>query len=399
VLVCAGALLGLVLGGALIAAAAVPLPSGMPSLHLRLSIATATKPSPTLPFPSQGESAVAIPTLGFGAATPDQHAQPIASLTKLMTAYVTLHRLPLDTTASGPSIVVTADDVRVYRTDVRTNQSNAKIADGEVLTERQLLEGLLVPSANDFAVLLAQLVAGSESAMVDDMNAAAARLGLHSTTYADVSGYDPATQSSAIDQLHLAEILMHDPTFARIVRLRQVWLPVAGFVESYTPELGQPGVVGVKSGFTSEAGACDVMAYDTVVGTHDVQVLAVVLGQFSRVSGRTDLQAAGRAALVLMAGTIQHLHAWRLVTARSVVGTLGWGAQTVPVLARTTIDVPVFSSIDATARIHEYRWPRSAVLAGRTLAKVVVTSGVYREVASLVTGATLSRASLWQRLR
>src|ERR1019366_650644 len=128
---------------------------------------SSTGPAVDLPFPSQGESAVAIPTFGFEASTPDQHPQPIASLTKLMTA------------------------------DVHTGQSNVKVAYGEVMTERQLLEGLLVHSANNFAVLLAELVAGSESAMVSDMNATAVTLGLRSTTYADVSGFDPATTSDA----------------------------------------------------------------------------------------------------------------------------------------------------------------------------------------------------------
>ncbi|HUD68763.1 MAG TPA: hypothetical protein VMQ40_00850, partial [Acidimicrobiales bacterium] len=186
---------------------------------------------------------------------------------------------------------------------------------------------------------------------------------------------------------------------ARIVRLHSVWLPVAGIVLSYTPFLTQPGVVGVKSGYTSEAGACDVMAYDARVGRHEVQVLSVVLGQFSLISGRTNLTAAGHAAFVLATGTVEHLHAWNLATAHHVVGTIGWGSHTVPVLATATLNVPVFSSVDASARLLEEPWPASRVRAGRTVAKVFVTSGAYREFTTLVTGATLTRASLWQRLR
>jgi D-alanyl-D-alanine carboxypeptidase (penicillin-binding protein 5/6) len=401
-----GAAIGLAMGCALIAAAAVPLPSGAPSLHLRLELSSAAGPSPDVPFPSEGESAVAIPTLGFETATPNQHAQPIASLTKLMTAYVTLHQLPLDTSSSGPSIQVSSSDVTVYREEVHTNQSSVKVVYGEVLTERQLLDGLLVHSASNYAVLLAELVSGSESAMVSDMNATAATLGLHSTTYADVSGFDPASQSSAVDQLHLAELLMRDATFARIVRLPEVWLPVAGIVTTYTPGLGSmpglpatPGVVGTKSGTTHEAGGCDVMAYDASVGRHDVQVLSVVLGQFPKVLGRSNVVAAGLAALVLAKGAIEHAHAWRVTTGRHDVGTLGWGSQRVPVLAVSTIIVPVFSSIGATTKILYEPWPASRVRAGRTLATVFVTSGAYREVTTLVAGATLARASLWQRLR
>jgi D-alanyl-D-alanine carboxypeptidase (penicillin-binding protein 5/6) len=321
-----------------------------------------------------------------------------------MTAYVTLHMLPLAASASGPSIEVGPGDVEVYGDDVRTNQSSVKVAEGEVLTERQLLEGLLVHSANNYAVLLAELDAGSVSAMVSDMNAMAATLKMNSTTYADVSGYDPASVSNAVDQLKLAVLLMRDPTFAKIVRLSEVWLPVAGYVASYTPGIASlvglpptPGVVGVKSGYTTEAGACDVMAYDDVIGRHEVQVVSVVLGQ-SSLSNRSDLAAAGHSALAMTKGAVEHLRVWNVALARHQVGTLGWGSHTVPVLAETTLIVPVFASIDGAVRVLDVAWPTSSVEAGRALATLFVTSGTYREVTRLVSGATLTRASLWQRL-
>ena len=395
----AGTAMGLVLGGALIAVAAVPLASGAPTLRLTLTLSRLSGPPPHELFPSQGESAVAIPSLGYEAATSDQRSQPIASLTKLMTAYVTLQHLPLRMGASGPSIQVGTADVRVYRDDVRTGQSNAKVAYGEVLSERQLLEGLLVPSANNFAVLLAEMVTGSQSEMTLDMNAAAATLGMHATTYADVSGYNPATQSSAVDQLRIARVLMRNPTFASIVRMPTVWLPVAGYVESYTPETGQPHVVGVKSGYTSQAGGCDVIAYNARVGDHEVQVLAVVLGQHSLTPGRTDLMAAGRGALALATSTVGNLHAWVVAVAHHVVGAIGWGSDTIPVLVTATINVPTFPSIEAHVRVDEQPWPTSRVPTGRTLVTLSITSGSFREVTRLVAGATLTRASLWQRLR
>ncbi len=395
----AGTALGIVLGGALIALAAVPLPSAAPSLRLTLSLSRPGGPPFHERFPTQGESAVAVPSLGYEAATRDQAPQPIASLTKLMTAYVTLQHLPLRAGESGPTIQVGAADVRVYRDDVRTGQSNVKVAAGEVLSERQLLEGLLVPSANNFAVLLAEMVTGSDSEMTLDMNADAAALGMRATTYADVSGYDPATQSSAVDQLRIARVLMRNATFASIVRMPMVWLPVAGEVMSYTPETGQPHVVGVKSGFTSQAGGCDVIAYDARVAGHEVQVLAVVLGQYSLRPGRTDLMAAGLGALALATRTVGHLDAWTVAVAHDVVGAIGWGADTVPVLATATIAVPTFPGIDPRVRLVELPWSTSRVPAGRTLATLSIRSGAFREVSRLEAGSTLTRASLWQRLR
>ncbi len=379
-------------------AAAVPLPSGAPSLHLRVARSSTTDPSSHEPFPTQGESAIAIPSFGYEAATADQHAVPIASVAKLMTAYVTLQRLPLAPDASGPTIVVGAADVLVYRADVRTGQSNAKVVLGEVLTERQLLEGLLVPSASNFAVLLAEMVAGSEYQMTLDMNSQAVALGLHDTTYADVSGFDPATQSSAVDELRLAELLMRNPTFASIVRLPGVTLPVAGYVPSFTPYAGQGHVIGVKAGYTSMAGGCDVMAYDAPVGSREIEVFVVVLGQYSLTQGRSDLMAAARAAYVLASATAKRLRPWRVLTVHDVVGTIGWATDTVGVIPTTTVVVPTFTGVGARVRVVEVPWPRSGVSSGRVLATVFVSSGSFRERAQLVAAATLARASIWQRL-
>jgi D-alanyl-D-alanine carboxypeptidase (penicillin-binding protein 5/6) len=66
------------------------------------------------------------------------------------------------------------------------------------------LNGLLVHSASNYAVLLANMVSGNTTTFVGLMNQAAATLGLTGTTYADVSGYDPGSVSTALDQAQLA---------------------------------------------------------------------------------------------------------------------------------------------------------------------------------------------------
>ena len=150
---------------------------------------------------------------------------------------------------------------------------------GEVLTELQLLEGMLVHSANDFADALATWDAGTLPAFVAKMNQAAAQLGMTHTTFADASGYSAGSQSTASDILIVAAKDMEDPTLASIVRMPSVTLPVAGTVATYTPLLGFLGTVGVKSGFTSQAGGCDVLAVARVVHGQKVLILAAVTGQ------------------------------------------------------------------------------------------------------------------------
>jgi D-alanyl-D-alanine carboxypeptidase len=380
-----------------VAAAAVPLAAAAPTLALALPRPPVAAVPLRLPYPKQGQAAVGIPSFKAYFSTAHETPIPIASLTKLMTAYVTLRDLPLTPSRSGPDYYVTSSDVATYNLDQSTDQSSVKVVPGEVLTEQQLLEGLLVHSANNFASMLGEMVAGSDDQMVLDMNSAAASLHLRSTTYVDVSGFDPASVSTAADQLRLATILMANPTFAQIVRMRSVWLPVAGVVTTYTPYLGQGGVIGVKTGYTSQAGGCDVMAYRDAVGRHDVLVVAVVLGQTSKV--RPDLVAAGRAALVLAAGTARHLKGFVVTLAHHDYGTLGWPDRKVHLTALSTVDLPTFTASPTSIVIEEGRWSKSGAPRGDVVALVMVTSGAVTEDVELVTSSTLRRPSLWERLR
>lgn len=394
-----GLALGVVLGVGLVAAAAIPLAKGAPSLELSISPTAPKDPGLHLPFPSDGESAVGLALFRRSFVSGPSTPIPIASLTKLMTAYVTLTELPLAPGAQGPSIEVTGADVAEYRHDLRTGQSCVQVAADETLTERELLEGLIVHSANNFATLLARMVEGDDEAMVDAMNATAAHLGLTATSYADVSGFDPASVSNAADQLKLAQLLLEDPTFASISRLTSVVLPVAGVVTTYTPYLGKPHVVGVKSGVTDVAGGCDVMAYDAYLDGHTVQVVAVVLGQRPAVAGRSFLQVAGRAALVLASGTAKHLGIWHVAEVDHAVGAIGWPSRDVPVVSTATLDVVTFDGVPAVAQVVEHPWGQNTVADQQVVATLFVTSGTVHDVSELVAASTLTRPSIWQRLR
>jgi serine-type D-Ala-D-Ala carboxypeptidase (penicillin-binding protein 5/6) len=397
-LVVAGVAFGVLVGGGLVAAASVPLPKGPPALVLAIPPAPGAS-VPRLAFPSQGEAALAIPSLRFAAATPTQTPVPIASLTKLMTAYVALRELPLTPDEQGPTIVVTSSDVAEYHRDLREGNSCVKVAEGTVLTERNLLDGMLVHSADNYASLLGRMVAGNDEAMVDEMNAQAGVLGLRATHYADVSGLDPDSQSSAVDILHLAVLLLRNATFAAIVRQTSVVLPVAGEVTTYQPYLGKPGVVGVKTGTTHESKGCDVLAFNAQDAGRVVQIVSVVLGQQRRFGDPEYLVASGRAALVLASSAAHQLRSWRVTTAHAGSGVIGWPSSTVPVVSTTTIEVPTFGAVPATSTVTEVPWGANEIDTGQHVATVVVTSGTYRQVSPLVAAASLTRPSLWQRLR
>lgn len=235
-----------------------------------------------LPWPAQGSAAIAIPALSVEAESPSQPQQSIASLTKMMTAWVALQRMPLTYSESGPCLIVNGADLAVYHFDVATDLSGVAIKLGEKLCEGTLLRGMLVHSAADYAQLMESLVGWSNSKFVNQMNRDASAMGMASTHYADVTGISPYDRSTAHDQTIIAVALMTDEPIVRsIVALSKVRLPVAGVVISYTPFIGRDGVVGVKSGYTTLAGGCDVMAINYSVGGTVLTTYAVDLGQHS----------------------------------------------------------------------------------------------------------------------
>src|SRR6185437_5965483 len=132
-------------------------------------------------WPDQGQAAIVVGK-GRPAVSPDQEPAPIASLAKVMTAYLTLERYPLSD-GGGFTMTVTASQAQAVAEEAEEGQSVVAVAAGERLTERQLLEALLIPSGNNIARMLAARVAGSEAAFVEEMNEAAGALGMDATTY------------------------------------------------------------------------------------------------------------------------------------------------------------------------------------------------------------------------
>lgn len=328
-------------------------PAPAPAANVRVTLGPRTVVGPPatggsatapLPWPSSGQSAVAIPAIGYVAQSGAEQAVPVASLTKIMTAYIVLHDHPLAPGAQGPRVTITAADTAQFATDLATDQSEVKLVTGEVLTEYQMLEGLLVHSANDLAYALASWDAGSVSAFVAKMNATAHALGMAHTHFVDPSGFDPGSQSTAAGLLKVASLAMANPTFAQIVSMPEVTLPVAGTVLSYTPMLGTPGVLGVKSGFTTAAGGGDVLAYRAAIGGRTFVVLAAVTSQ----EGPTVLARAGSAALALAKAAAAMVHPVTVARAGTVVAQLEDGGKTVA--ARTGAAATVLDVAGGTVR-------------------------------------------------
>jgi D-alanyl-D-alanine carboxypeptidase (penicillin-binding protein 5/6) len=233
---------------------------------------------PSTVWPAYGQAAVQIGQSQVQVG-PNQHAAAIASVAKVMTAYLVLRDHPLRLGQDGPTITLT--DADVADTDRRRQQQESvvSIAAGEQLTERQALQALLLPSANNIAAVLARWDAGSEERFVVRMNATARSLGMTHTRYTDPSGYDDATVSTAADQVRLVDRAMRLPVFASIVATPSATLPVVGTVHNTNTLLGHNGFVGVKTGSTAAAGGCFAFRAIRWIDGKRTTITGVVLGQ------------------------------------------------------------------------------------------------------------------------
>jgi D-alanyl-D-alanine carboxypeptidase (penicillin-binding protein 5/6) len=216
-----------------------------------------------------------------------------------MTAYVILRDHPLAVGASGPLITVRSQEAAAYASQVRDGDSLVPVAAGETITERQALEALLLPSADNMAWILARWDARSQAAFLDRMNTTARKLGMSATTYTDPSGLDASTISTAADQARLGMAAMRMPALAAVAAMRTADIPVAGVVSNYNTLLGHDGISGLKTGSTHAAGGCVLLAAWRQSGSRKTLIIAATLGQPG--TARTILPNALRAgnALVL----------------------------------------------------------------------------------------------------
>jgi serine-type D-Ala-D-Ala carboxypeptidase (penicillin-binding protein 5/6) len=196
---------------------------------------------------------------------------PIASTTKIMTALIaSAHYQPNDILEVKDLSMVTG--------------SNMGLHQGEKLTFRSLLYGLLLNSGNDAAYVLAQNYPGGVVNFLQDMNEKAAELGLKNSHFSNPAGFDdPSHYSSAHDLDKIAELAIEDPFILKVVgtsvsQVSSIDKTKIHNLKNLDILLGQGGFIGIKTGFTPEA-------KENFVGLVDRdghKILTVVLGSDDR---------------------------------------------------------------------------------------------------------------------
>lgn len=305
--------------------------------------------SADLPWPPAGSAAVAVGNGSVRTSGPGSPA-PIASLAKIMTAYVVLKAHPIPTGGTGPTITITSADVAAYHTEAAASDSVLAVTTGEMLTEQQALEALLVASADNVADVLAQWDAGSVTAFVAKMNTTARTLGMVHTHYTDPSGLATTTVSTPTDQLTVSRKAMAIPTFAGIVAMQAATFPVAGMVQNYDYDVGHDGIIGIKTGSDTAAKGCWAFAATRTIGGTKQIVYGVVMGIPADATGLVEpALSAGEALADALPGSVRTM---TVVPAGTVVAhvTAPWRSQPVPVV--TTRAVSGLVSNGSTVPLH-----------------------------------------------
>jgi D-alanyl-D-alanine carboxypeptidase len=196
---------------------------------------------------------------------------PIASVIKIMTAVLALEHKELNY------------EIKISKEAASIGENSMGITEGETYRLEELLYGLVLNSGNDAAYAIAEGVAGDKYTFIKWMNIKAKELGLRDSNFLDPSGLNDDSYSTALDLVKLTRYAMKNPDFRRIVATREIELKSPThkdlILSNQTNLVGSyPGVAGVKTGYTEEAGLCLV----TYANNGGKEVIGVVLGSADR---------------------------------------------------------------------------------------------------------------------
>ncbi|MET9769180.1 serine hydrolase [Streptomyces sp. NPDC006415] len=352
-----------------------------------------------LSWPGQGQSAVMVDGVGSLGSEGAQKPAPIASVAKVMTAYVILEGHPLKGDEEGETITV---DQKAEDESKRPDESTAPLTKGQELTQRQMLQLLMIPSGNNAARLLARWDAGSEDKFIDKMNDAAEDLGMTGSTYTDPSGLEKTTVSTATDQLKLAQAVMRNEVFRKIVDMPEVEIEgIDGKIYNNNNLLLQPGVSGIKTGSSTPAGGNLLWSANTKVDGKMLWIYGAVMGQQAG-TGRVydSLELSLQNSLKLIKDAQEAATSATVVKKGDVVGYVdnGFGGQT-PVVATKNLKAVGWSGLEVELKVTDNgKGIDHAAKAGSEVGSVTVGSGTGKVTAPVVLQGDLTQPAFGDKL-
>lgn len=239
------------------------------------TVELAAAPGATITWPETGSSAVAVS--GIDTVASATVPSEIASITKVASTMMVLDELPLAPGEQGPSYAFDWSDSRDYWSYRWSNQSALDVPVGGSLSEYQMLQGVLLGSANNYIDRMSDELWGSDAGFAEASDAWLSENGIDGVSLATPSGFDTRNVATPSGLIELGEVAMRNPVFAEIVGTRTAEIPGAGEVTNSNGMLEDPGVVGIKTGTLS--GWNLLTAKDVDVDGTTVRLFAAVLGQ------------------------------------------------------------------------------------------------------------------------
>lgn len=290
-----------------------------------------------IPWPAGDEAAFGASGYGLLATHNGETPHPTASTAKVITALAILQKKPLKPGEQGPAITITANDVQLYSSYVAEDGSVVPVTAGETISERQALEAMMLPSANNIADTTAIWAFGSLQAYIDYAQNMVRGFGMTHTTVTSASGFAPTTMSTASDLVLLGTKALENPVLSGIVDESEADFPDYGTITNVNTLLGRAGIRGIKTGNTDQAGGVYLGAADITVAGKTITVITAVMAAPS-------LEQAMRDSLPLIQSAVSQFSPVTIVRSGDTVGhaTTAWGTST-PITADKTISVVAWS--------------------------------------------------------
>ncbi|MEW1550612.1 D-alanyl-D-alanine carboxypeptidase [Streptomyces tsukubensis] len=353
----------------------------------------------TLPFPADGQGAVAVEGVGTIGTYGPQEVAPTASVAKAMTAYVVLRDRPLKKGQEGKKITV--DKQAAEETKRRDSESVAEISEGQEYTQKQMLQLMMIPSGNNAARLLARWHSGSEAAFVAKMNEAAKSLGMNNTVYTDPSGFKKTTTSTPEDQLKLAEAVMNDEVLREITNTTMTDIPGAGSIRNGNDRaLLLDGVDGIKTGSSTPAGGNLLWSFVKPIDGTLYRVNGIAMNVRTGDSPYQKTQKAIDYSVAMIDAARKGLAGATIVKKGEPVGYLdnGLGGR-VPVVATKDLKAVGWGGLELRLNLTMKKGdlPRSGN-AGDVIGELSIGSGPARELVPVALRENLTEPSLTDKL-
>lgn len=243
---------------------------------------------------------------------------PIASMTKVITALVILDKQPINKD-SEQIYTISEKDLLIFNEYLAKQGTVLPVNLGQKLTQYQMLQAMMVISANNVADYLANWTFGSLENYVTYANDYLKNNGFTNTVVNDASGFSPQSFSTPSEMIKLGQLALKNEVIRTVVSQKIINIPGTGELKNTNQLLIDDGVIGIKTGSTDEAGKC--LLFAVKYGPKDSQILIGVI------MGQADMSSLYLNARKLKDSALDNFKEIEVIPANTIVGKVNteWG--------------------------------------------------------------------------